>query len=41
MGELELAAGESGIPGEVGIVAVVGGVEEGAREVVELWVRWI
>ena len=31
----------SGIPGEVGVVAVVGEVEEGAREVVELWVRWI
>ena len=29
------------IPGEVGVVAVVGGVEEGAREVVELPVRWI
>ena len=41
LGELELAAGESGIPGKVGIVVVVGGVEEGAREVVELWVRWI
>ena len=41
LGELELAAGESGIPGEVGVVDVVGGVEEGAREVVELWVRWI
>ena len=39
--KLELAAGESEIPGEVGVVAVVGGVEEGAREVVELWVRWI
>ena len=39
--KLELAAGESGIPGEVGVVAVVGGVEEGARDVVELWVRWI
>jgi len=34
-------AGESEIPGEVGVVAVVGGVEEGAREVVELPVRWI
>ena len=41
LGELELVAGESGIPGEVGVVAVVEGVEEGAREVVELWVRWI
>ena len=41
MEKLELAAGESGIPGEVGVVAVVGGVEEGASEVVELLVRWI
>ena len=41
LGELELAAGESGIPGEVGVVAVVGGIEEGAREVVELPVWWI
>ena len=24
-----------------GVVAVVGEVEDGAREVVELWVRWI
>ena len=39
--KLELTAGESEIPGEVGVVAVVGGVEEGAREVVELWVWWI
>ena len=39
--KLELAAGESGIPGEVGVVAVVRGAEEEAREVVELWVRWI
>ena len=29
------------IPDEVGVVAVVGGVEEGAREVVELPLRWI
>ena len=34
-------AGESEISDEVGVVAVVGGVEEGAREVVELLVRWI
>ena len=39
--KLRPTAGESEIPGEVGVVAVVGGVEEGAREVVELWVRWI
>ena len=39
--KLEPMAGESKIPGEVGVVAVVEGVEEGAREVVELWVRWI
>ena len=39
--KLELAAGEFGIRGEVGVVAVVGGVEDRAREVVEFWVRWI
>ena len=39
--KLELAAAEFGIPGEVEVVAVVGGIEEGARKVVELWVRWI
>ena len=39
--KLNPAARESGIPGEVGVVAMVGGVEEGAREVVELCVRWI
>ena len=39
--KLELTAGESEIPGEVGVVAVVGGVEEEAREVVELRMRWI
>ena len=33
--------GEFEIPCEVGVVAVVGGVEEGAREVVELPVWWI
>ena len=41
MGETRTEAGESEIPGEVGVVAVVREVEEGAREVVELWVRWI
>jgi len=41
LAKLELAAGESEIPGEVVVVAVVGGVEEEAREVVGLWVRWI
>jgi hypothetical protein len=34
-------AGEFGIPGEVRVMAVAGGVEEGAREVVELWAQWI
>ena len=41
MTKLRPTAGESEIPDEVGAVAVVGGVEEGAREMVELWVRWI
>ena len=41
MTKLRPTAGESEIPDEVGVVAVVGGVEEGATEVVELCVLWI
>ena len=41
MGETRTGGRESGIPGEVGVVVVVGRVEEGAREVVKFWVRWI